>query len=676
MIELDVAAALKGNRKSHQPMEKISAIVAEYSMSALHAKTAFDGSPFAFNSRQGHVDRLKKECDAMRPGKALIVTLPDPAGIVQELAFLMKHTADSFIKRRPDDKRKAAASAAIDQIETAVCLGAEEAEIAGAEDIAIQRIADDPFGHWMSNTTRAKIEKIRNVESKELRRASDLAWAKYAVKFNDDQRKAWLKSFEKQLNEFDRTQIAPLADAHVSWMRSQILALYFECNYDQNNLEAGKVYTTVLSHCVLATQDKKACSDLYEEWLKGNIDDSKNLMLRAFLLNQAPIIEAVKNATSVSVDPRQIPWDNLFGAHDAAIGRLNQAAQDVVAKFMLQCSGPIARGFNKILDGSPAFRELIMASGLISGHPVVVCEIKGSRKMFVEKLVRELMLSNSNQARPGDMKRAVKAELRRLQMHGMRLEGETRKRWIVVADKNLIKNMPTNLSPQQQATWLAKSVRTVESLDQTNLERWRSVVHHAGPKVVIGLIQLICLTKVWADEEKSLSHEQKDASRRLYTGIAAFISTTADAIGGFLESRAALGLRFGQGVMAKTGVFLQSAAKIGGLCAGIAMAVWDGTKASEAKAEKQMGLAWLYAGSATIGFSLTILLLYPAMLGVAAIPVIGVLIVLALVIGIIIDREKDNPIQDWLERCPWGMLEGQRYADMETEQSQLAQALK
>jgi hypothetical protein len=106
------------------------------------------------------------------------------------------------------------------------------------------------------------------------------------------------------------------------------------------------------------------------------------------------------------------------------------------------------------------------------------------------------------------------------------------------------------------------------------------------------------------------------------------------------------------------------------------MAVWDANKASEAKAEKQMGLAWLYAGSAIIGFSLTMFLIYPAILGAAAIPVIGLLVVLAIVIGMIIDREKDNPIQDWLERCPWGILVEKRYADMETEQSQLAQALK
>ncbi|HBI68416.1 MAG TPA: hypothetical protein DDZ22_05150 [Massilia sp.] len=63
-------------------------------------------------------------------------------------------------------------------------------------------------------------------------------------------------------------------------------------------------------------------------------------------------------------------------------------------------------------------------------------------------------------------------------------------------------------------------------------------------------------------------------------------------------------------------------------------------------------------------------------LGAAAIPIIGILVVLLIGIGILLEYIKDNPIQDWLERCPWGNLSEQRYPNMEIEQAQFQQAIK
>ena len=63
------------------------------------------------------------------------------------------------------------------------------------------------------------------------------------------------------------------------------------------------------------------------------------------------------------------------------------------------------------------------------------------------------------------------------------------------------------------------------------------------------------------------------------------------------------------------------------------------------------------------------------LLGSVAIPVIGLLVLLLIGIGILIEFIKDNPIQDWLERCPWGNLTDQRYRDIRVEQAELIKAL-
>ena len=53
------------------------------------------------------------------------------------------------------------------------------------------------------------------------------------------------------------------------------------------------------------------------------------------------------------------------------------------------------------------------------------------------------------------------------------------------------------------------------------------------------------------------------------------------------------------------------------------------------------------------------------------------LLLVALIgLGIAIEYLKDNPVQDWLERCPWGISPKERYHNLVTEQEQLALALK
>jgi len=173
-----------------------------------------------------------------------------------------------------------------------------------------------------------------------------------------------------------------------------------------------------------------------------------------------------------------------------------------------------------------------------------------------------------------------------------------------------------------------------------------------------------------------MKHDRMDATGRRYAGVAAVAATTSEMIGKALLGKPPIGLRLGQGISLNPGTILQRSGVGTAVCAGLVVAVLDGVKAYEAKQEQQFGLAWLYSGSVVVGLGLTAALIYAASLGALAIPLIGLLIVLLIGIGMVIDRIKDNPIQDWLERCPWGVLKSQRYTDFDTQQSQLMQALK
>lgn len=675
MVEVDIKAALKSS-SLHIPIRQIRSKVAEYAMTEKALMAAFGWGPFNAAARQRHGDRLVEECERLRPASALAVTIPDPAGVVQELAFLMKRNADLFLDLRPDDKRKASASAAIDQIESAIRISAENTEIVATTTLADQHMQDNQLAYAFSENVRKTTEKLREISVPDLNRAADDAWMKYDKKFHNKLRQSWSAQFLNDLNVFDAGFVAPLAANHVAWMKSDYLWEYFACNYDSTHPESGAVYTAMISHCIASTQDKKGCADLYKEWLGGDVKDTRNLLLRAMIFNQKIVADVISTATTVNIDSRQIPWDNLFSVYAGSIGRLSENAQDVAALLVVQIAGPLSWAMGKVIDGRFGLRGAIMALGLIARHPVVVCELTGTRKAFRAHVVKQLLESSQQVVSKSKMKQAVNVELKRLEIHGANLNGNAQRRWIMLASQERLSTMPSGLNPKQRAEWLAKSLHTVESMDQLNLGRWRVVItRDIRFGVIAGILQTASLTKLMADEEKSMANESKDAKRRLIAGVVSVAGTTSEILGNVTATHIVPRLQYGRAVFSFMATGLKQAGKLAGASGGLIVAGLDLLKAKENIEEKQFGLAVLYTVSAVAGLGATAAITFVAMLGSAAIPVIGMFVMLVVLVGLIIEYSKDNPIQDWLERCPWGVLEDKRYPDMATEQSQLMQAL-
>lgn len=677
MTEVNVQALLGGGTSPYaHPMSQLTAIVAEYAMDEGRGKAAFGWNGFTFVSQRVHAKNLVEKCEAIYPGKARIVAIMDPAGIAQELAVLMKHNAEKFMAR-PEYARNLAVNAAIEEIEAGVKMQAENDEIEAAEKNANRQISMNPLGHLLFKSTQEQTEAMRNVTSAQATRAADQVWAKYEKKLEPGARENWMKSFKAALAEYDKQAILPLAKNHAAWMKSSYLAHYFQCNYDSADINSGATYTFVMTSCIASTQDKGACSKVYDEWLAGTMEDESNLLLRAMIFNQQTIANAVKAATQVSFDLRQIPWDNILTTSDKSFSVASENLQYVGSRFIVECAGPIARGFGKILDGSPGFRNAVMGMGIIAGHPVVMCKVTGGRKEFRAHVIRQLLRTSGRAVNENQMRRAVAAELRRLQVHGVRMDGSTIKTWVLLADKHTLTGVPSGLTDQEEARWLTSSLRTAKQIEDLDLARWRSVINSSmGVGVIAGILQVICLTKVIGDEEKALLNERTDAKLRMYAAITTLAATTSEIIGNALKARAAQGLRIGQGVATRLGGSLAKVAVGAGLITGLFVAGLDIYKASKENQEGADGLLVAsYLASAVVSAGLSLILLKVSILGALALPVIGLLVLLLVAIGIFIEFIKDNPVQDWMERCVWGILKDQRYSNMETEQAQLKQAV-
>ncbi|WP_308616878.1 T6SS effector BTH_I2691 family protein [Massilia arenae] len=529
------------------------------------------------------------------------------------------------------------------------------------------------LGHVLSESTRNKTSKVREVTADELDRATASAWSKYDRKFDDTARQRWRVQFDAKLKAFDQQSIAPLALRHVEWFKSATFTDYFEFNYDPSNALCGVAYTNVVTSCLAGTQDKACCNKLYVELLQGNFQDRKNVLLRASILNQSAVAESIEESSKIALDSRQIPWDSLFEVYKAAMEALDDNSKNGLALYIAQISGPVARILGKVVDGRPGFHKALMMLGFISGDAVTVFEVRGKRSQFVRYLAKQMIRTSGAVISENQLRVAVSLELERLRIRGMRVEGCRKLRWVVSADSASIENLPGGMSRVAQEAQLKSSLRSVEQLESLRLERWRSIINQKVRwGVVTAILQTVCLTKLYEDEETSLSNERLDARLRRMAAIGGLVGTTSEVISNALESRARQGLCFGQKFASLTARALMFIGKGAGLAAGLIFAVLDVVKIGQVISENGSGLlAVAYAISAGLGLSMTVAVLFGA-----AFPITLALAVLLVAIGILIEFFKDDSLQDWLERCPWGVLPDQRYSNIKIEQEQFTQAFK
>ena len=656
-------------------IKQLGSRVVEYGIDERAAKESFAWGPFAMQPRKARLPRLLAECDRMYKNKGFAVVLDDPVGITTELGVLMQGYFNLFVNDKAR-QRELAAATAISQIEAAVKEQAMVSEEEAAQELATQMLSQPDIGMLFESHRKWKMqqyEEMRTVTFAEAKRASDQEWTKYTEKFDDVARRKWQSDFNAALTSFDSTHIAPLAKVHSVWMQSGDMANYFECNHDPQSPESGLVYAKTLQLCIGSTQDKKACFDLYGKWLEGNVTDKSNLILQALTLNLAQTQKEIAEAAAVHIDKRGLPWDALIGNFAKSTERVMEHETDALGHVIAQLGGPIARALARTADGP--FRHFVVALGIVSGHPIAQVSIVGGKKAMRALLIRELMRASGQQVNENQMRHAVAAELRRLEIRGMSLEGTDKKQFLVMIDPAEAASMPQGLSKQDAAEWLAKSIRTPEQVEALNLSRWRAkistpvggAVRGSIPFIfgaVAALLQYQAYVKLSEDEGKAMAQDSTEAWARTKAGIVALGGTITEQLGSALGKLVQFTPRLGVGLQF-AGRFLSIAGRYAGLGGALVMAFFDFKQAFTNSSEGNYGGGIAYAMSGLVGIGAAICLL----VGWTGIGL--VLVALLLAIAVIIEFIKDNKIQEWLKRCVWGNLKSERYPGLDQEMSQL-----
>ncbi|STQ91585.1 T6SS effector BTH_I2691 family protein [Iodobacter fluviatilis] len=689
MRSVDVKAfASSADAKHCFSIKEVGKRVAEYALSKEQLKKAVGYHEFTSNPRTGLQKNLEYECDLLYPNKGFALVLEDPVGVAAELGALMNYHLHNFANDK-DRTRKLYTAGTIASLELAVKEQARSNEETAAKELANQQLSQPDFGMLNANYAKNKVkrtEEIATVTEAEAKRAENLGWEKYRIKFKETEMKKWQTEHDAELKEFDKKYIAPLAIAHTEWMKSTIIRHYFECNYDDGSMESGLVYAKAVTLCIRSTQDKGSSAKLIADWLDGKINDKNNFIMNALVLNDKKTKEEIQKAMAVSLDWRGFPLDPIAGAFGKAIEKVRGGEVDVLGQLTTACAGGLTKLLNTALDG--VVRPAMVALGLHTQQTFVVVTITGNKKEFRSLLIRELIRLSGQSVEKNRIQQAVSQQMRRLQLAGVPMVGQVDKRFLLLIDPSQIRNMPANLNSAAQAKWLAGMIRTPEQLEALNLAGWRSRLSnsHIGQAtqgavaripliacIIGGILQFNAMQKLNEDEGKAMSHEAQEAVYRLGSGITALAGTLVDLTAQGLEKVAHRApLRFGQGLdrLINFGKWLGKAA---GMAAGVVMAGWDAYQGVNAIQEKNHGLAALYFTSAGIGAAASYLLIYSTW---ALATGVGLLLVLGLIlITLAIEYLKDNKFQEWLERCTWGVKgKEERYKTLEEEIKQFNMA--
>jgi hypothetical protein len=671
------------------PLAELDKWLPEFAMQAASAVDSFSRwSPHRFNARKEQTSSLLSAVQKTRPqGGAAIVALHDPVGLAIELAALMELRKQVFINH-PSVVRPRMVASTIASLEFSLKEQTKLAEVLAGEEIA-KSIEEGPGAYnpnpalWGSTGDPELAERFRTHTPERLQQIADRKWREYTHDRQSKQRfdhaasKAWMQEYDTRFKAFDAEQIAPLAKAYVAWMKRRCMVNHMSCNYDSANLDSGLAYTTVVGKLLRHTADKQPCHDLYLEWLKDGKAAAGNLVMRALSFNQDQLAAKIDEIDRAELDSRVFPTDAVVGVFkDALVKLLPLGAQASLGAVLDGVSGAALSYWDDFGSGKAGPRAAA-ALAAVTGHQMVRVPVVGRRDQFVQAFTKELYRLDPNlRANHNQLGKAVAAQVKLMGIEGLQMNKSDKRVWYVLLDQEVLRAANAQgLSGDALARKVAAAIQTPDDLQKLDIARWQQRINSAGvgltAGIVGGLVQAFNFTKLCSDYSKAMSHERTEARSRLAAGLFAIVGTVAEAVGNGLEKAGEARLRNAVALSKwSTPNLWRLSGRLLGLGVGIAVGVMDVMKMAEERTKGNAGLASLYFWSGGLGIGIAVALFFANFLGPVGWALVAIALIALFIVTALIEKNKDNPIQEWLARCHFGGGGG-KYADHETEQEQL-----
>jgi hypothetical protein len=641
---------LSGGKVSPQPhaaaLDNLKSLVTEYVLSQTQGERHFNAwNPFGFTPRDGQTQALLDKVKAVRPeGGSAVVALHDPVGMAAELAGLANHRLAAFHHSK-QWAHPLAVSATIEQIRN-------QLERDAAEKASVPVTGR---GGVVIDTLQRRRERADQ--------AAEHAWTKYLDDYREQERLTFQTRYQTELQTFDQSDIAPLAQAQANWLKHNHMCHYFEANFDPTDPESGAVYTATVSLALGGGQDKEPVSIVLGDWFKGSLTDKTNLLLRGLVLNQDSLAQALHEAAKPQyTDWKQYPWDQMTANVNQALGRVLEGKADYVGVLLKQSFGALSQALKQAAQ-SGWLGDALFATGVMTQKPLIRVRLGDSMKNTA-RMVTQAIYEHSGQS-PRGLHQSVARRLHWLQAQGVNFGQASNVHTVVYLDLDTVRATPAaGTAHAQRRAVLSQAVLSAADLERLAPSSWRASVRQGASIVkgnmpiaggVVGAaVQLMMLGSLSEDVDKALQQGrgQEQARWKYSAMLTSLVGTIAETLGEAMKKLPNTVLRRGRGIMSAVLKFFGIG--LGLLGAGV-VAVLDWNSASDAKNKEQYGLAFLYRTNAVVGFTGTVLLIAGASGFIASAALaatltgIGIFLVLvAVVLTITIDLIKPNAIEEWL----------------------------
>ena len=674
MQKFDAAGWFNGStQQAHaESVTHVADLLNEYKGSSPDALVS---ACFTYHNRAGQGPDLKKAMDSITPDKGLVFALWDAAGITQELNFEQRAAYGAALE--PYGHGIWAASA-IDALHDAVVASANEDVESGSR--WMEANAYEGFGASAifdgGKLLEKQLQSIEKMKEAGLVSAGPEAWKPYTTHYRQQAIVDFKQQMAKALDQEQTNTLVPLSRDHQAWLTSSALLNTFEFDYEPGDVRSGIGYTIMLTNCIEGAADRKETVDVLLKWAQGDVTDTRNPLLRAFVLNDLVLGEKVKEASSYpykelreTVAKLIESYSNVAYVTKHANQGLAAALSGSFARLLHEVGGPLVEVITKNVDAVAA-KVIYAAMCVRTGKVFEVKPVYGSPTQWVSYIARQMqaMLPGRQQADVQDLQKA-------LQRKAAPAGGE--KDWEVKAKQFVpVETLPDEAtavaslkpSPGVSAKMMAATL-TPDVVEKIYMPKFRLFARGEPAYAGIGAIFNAINLRFAREELKKSNHFNSTENTIKFDNAAGGLVASVSQYGHVaIESIEKSGAKIGAGWL-KLGKAMEMVGKFGGAVVGLVSAAIDGYHAWDEWKHGNILLMSLYISSAVVG----VLLVCAAFGGpILALP----LLVIAAVLGVVINYFKEREINDWLEQCYFGIKEvKERFQSLAEDQKALASVI-
>lgn len=619
---------------------------------------------FTYHNRAGQGPDLKKAMDSITPDKGLVFALWDPAGITQELNFEQRAAYGAALE--PYGHGIWAASA-IDALHDAVVASANEDVESGSrlmEATMYQGLGGSALFDGGKLLER-QLKSIEAMKKADLVSAGPEAWKPYTTHYRQQAIVDFKQQMAKALKQEQTSTLAPLSQDHQAWLTSPALLNVFQFDYEAGDCRSGVGYTNLLVSCIEGGADRKETVDVLVKWANGDVTDTRNPLLRAFVLNHPVLADKVKEAASYPyIELREVvaklieSYSNVTEVAKHADHGIARALSGSFANLLQEAGGPIVEAVTQNVDAAAA-KVIYAAMCMRTGKAFECKAVYGSPAQWVSYIARQMqvMLPGRQQADVHDLQQGLQEKAAPV--------GE--KDWEVKAKQFVpVETLPDEAAAMAgikvgpgTSTKMAAATLTPEVVEKIYMPKFRLFARGEPAYAGIGAVfNAINWRLARAELKKSNSFNETENDVKFKNACAGLVASVAQYSSKTIEQLEKGGVKVSEGLL-KWGGRFEFVGMYGGAIVGLVAAAIDGYHAYDEIKHGNVLLAGLYTLSMGVGVALAVTVFLPAATAaIVALP----LLILAAAVGVVISYFKKREVYEWLEQCYFGIrAEAERF---------------